>query len=415
MQVDRHASLLVAEALADTPIVVVQGARQVGKSTLASELLASRGLGLLTLDDSVQRAAAAADPDGFVDRGESCVGIDEVQLEPSLIRAIKASVDRDRAPGRFLLTGSADLLRVAGVQESLAGRAETIELEVFSQGEVAGIRESLIDRAFAGETIAAPMRRLSRNDYLERIVIGGYPEVIARPSARRRRQWFANYVERIVRRDIPDIVELRRDDVLNRLLRLFAARGVAELNVAQIGSELGVPATTLPRYVDSLRTVYLISELPAWSRNLGARVVRRPKYSVSDTGLAASLINVDAQAMSVGSRGSDAAGGLVEAFVIAELRRSIAWSETRPVMHYFRDRGGREIDIILEAPDGRVVAIEVKASTSVSNRDFRHLRWLGDTIGDDFVAGLVLNTGHVTERFGDRLAVAPISSLWSDT
>ena len=413
--IDRHASVALREAMADTPIVVIQGARQVGKSTLASMVLDGIGAELLTLDDPQVRAGAMADPVGFLDRADGCIGIDEVQLEPGLIGAIKANVDRDRRPGRFLLTGSADLLRVAGVQDSLAGRAETVVLGPLSQGELRGRRESFIDEAFAASTRWGGFEELGRADYLAAAVLGGYPEVRSRPERNRRRQWFSSYVERIVRRDAIDLGGVRRVELLARLLRVFAARGCAELNMASLANELGAPATTLPPYVDLLEMVYLVTNVPAWSRNLGERVIRRPKIAVSDTGLMASLANLDTVAMKVGSRGSDAAGGLLEAFVIGELTKAIPWSATRPRLFFFRDRDGREIDVVLEADDGRVVGIEVKAASSVALGDFRHLRWLRDTIGDDFSAGIVLNTGRDITPFGDRLVALPISALWSGT
>ena len=397
----------------DTPIVVIQGARQVGKSTLASIVLTERGGPLLTMDDPQVRSGAASDPVGFLERSEPCMGIDEVQLEPGLIGALKANVDRDRRPGRFLLTGSADLLRGAGVQDSLAGRAETIELAGLSQGELRGHRETFIDDAFAGVLEADAYEQFGRADYLAAAITGGYPEVLGRTDVRRRRQWFSSYVERIARRDAIDLGGVRRVDLLPRLLRVFAARGVAELNVSALANEVGVPASTLPPYVDLLELIYLVTQVPAWSRNLGERVIRRPKIAMSDSGLMASLTKVNVGAMQVGSRGSDAAGGLLEAFTIGEVRRAIPWSEVRPRLFFFRDRDGREVDIVLESDDGRVVGIEVKAASSAQLSDFRHLRWMREVLGDDFAAGVVLHTGREATRFGDRMIALPLSALWS--
>lgn len=411
--VSRNVKPLVVEALGDTRIVVVQGARQVGKTTLLREIVAERGGRLVTFDDELTRAAARADPVGFLDQlPDRLLAIDEVQRVPELVLALKLVVDRDTRPGRFLLTGSANLLRLPAVEDSLAGRAESIELYGFSQGELAGRRERFVDRILDGETFLGHESGLHRADYLERAVAGSYPEALARPAGRRRNQWLENYLARIVERDAPDVSNLRRLGELPVILRILAARDSEELNVARIASDTGIPASTLAPHLELLETLYLLQRIPAWSTNLSKRVVLRPKTALLDTGLAARLLNVSARGASPQVNG-DVAGHLLEGFVAGELRRQLGWAEQGARISHYRDRTGDEVDLILEADDGRVAAVEVKAASSVGLRDAKWLLKLRDRLGDRFVAGVVLHTGGTSGPFGDRVSAVPMDVLWT--
>lgn len=411
--VGRHAHRLVEEALADTPIVVIQGARQVGKSTLATQVLAGRPSRLLTLDDPGIRAAAQADPVTFVAQHlDGCLALDEIQRAPSLILALKAAVDADRRPGRYLLTGSADLLRLPATHDSLAGRSESITLHGLSQGELAGATEHFIDRVLAGDLMLDTPTGPDRADHMQRICAGGYPEVLRRDPGRRRNAWFDNYVQRIVQRDAADISGLHRLADLPQLLRLLAARNAAELNRRSLANDTGIPERTLPPYLHLLETLHLVHYVPAWSNNLSKRVVERPKTMICDTGLAARLINVSAAALAADLT-PHRAGPLTEAFVIAELRKQITWSDEQPSLYHYRDHDGAEIDIILETPDGRIAAIEVKATATPTDGDFRWLRQLRDRLGPRFTAGITLHTGPHPLPWGDRLAALPLNALWT--
>ncbi len=401
----------ILEALDDTRIVVIQGARQVGKSTLASQVVALRHGRLVTLDDEVTRTAAELDPAGFVRQfPDGLLAIDEVQRVPALILALKMAVDADPRPGRFLLTGSANLLRLPAMQDSLAGRAEDVELFGFSQGELAGRRETFIDRVLAGESFTGHRSVLTRADYLERACAGGYPEALARAIGRRRTDWYDNYLRRITERDAHDVSALQRLEELPRLLRLLAARNAAELNVAGIANDAGIPVRTLAPYLSLLETLYLIQRVPAWSTNLSKRVVSRPKCALLDTGLAARLANVDARGHGVAA--AQMGGGLLEGFVAGQLRRQLGWSEDAPMMWHYRDHGGAEVDLVLETADGRVVGLEVKASSTVSNADGRWLATMRDRLGRQFVRGMILHTGPTAAPFGDRITAAPLDVLW---
>jgi len=406
----RHASDAVEVALTDTPIVVIQGARQVGKSTLAADVGRDRGR-FVTLDDPAELAAAAADPTSYVDQlTGGCLVIDEVQRVPDLVLAVKASVDRNRRPGRFLLTGSANLLRLATTHDSLAGRAESVELYGFSQGELEGHRERFIDRLMDGDLLLGHSGQLSRADYLERVCAGGYPEALARDGARRTR-WFDEYVLRITERDAPELSNLRRLQELPQLLRSIAAHNASEVATATLARGLHLHETTVPEYLALLETIYLVRRVPAWSNNLSRRITRRPKIALVDCGLAARLVNVDATGLAADMNPSPA-GMLTEGFVLSELRKQLAWSETVPAMFHFRDRNGPEVDVILESSDGRVVGVEVKASATLGRADFRWLELLRDKLGRRFVGGVVLYLGNSPHAWGDRLAGLPLSALW---
>ena len=409
----RHVMPWLEESLADTRVVVVQGARQVGKTTLVTQVVSQLGGRLATLDDDLTRAAAQADPAGFLQQNPGgLLAIDEVQRVPALVLALKLAVDRDPRPGQFLLTGSANLLRLPAMQDSLAGRAENVDLYGFSQGEVAGVRERFVDRLLSGEPLTGHRSGLTRADYLDRACAGGYPQALARPAGRRRAAWFDNYLRRIVERDAPDISGLHRLGELPLLLRLLAARNAGELNLASLAGDSGIPVRTLDPYLELLETLFLIQRLPAWSTNLSKRVVSRPKVALLDTGLAARLLNVSAAGADVHAN-AKAAGHLLEGFVASEVRRQLTWSDQDARLFHYRDHDGAEVDLVLETDDGRIAGIEVKATSTVGTRDARWLGQLRDRLGPRFVAGIVLHTGSTAAPFGPRITAAPIDILWA--
>jgi predicted AAA+ superfamily ATPase len=406
---------LVLESLADTRVVVVQGARQVGKTTLVAHIVEQLGGRLVTLDDELSRAAAATDPGGFLRQNpDGLLVVDEVQRVPALIPALKLLVDRDPRPGRFLLTGSANLLRMPAMQDSLAGRAENVDLYGFSQGELVGVRDRFVDRALAGESWLGYNSDRTRSDYLELACAGGYPEALSRPPGRRRSAWFDNYVRRIVERDAADISALQRLAELPHLLRLLAARNMSEFNASHLAVDSGIPARSLAPYLDLLETLFLIHRLPAWSTNLSKRVVSRPKVALLDSGLAADLVNVSAAGAGV-SGNPKIAGQLLEGFVAGELKRQMSWSEADARLFHYRDRDGAEVDLVVETKDGRVIAIEVKAASTVTARDVKWIAQMRDRLRGRFVAGFVLHTGSSAAPFGERITALPIDALWAST
>jgi len=408
----RFALELVEETLSDTPITVIQGARQVGKSTLARTITENRPARVLSLDAAASYSAARADPDAFVRQTDGLLVIDEAQRVPQLMRALKDAVEEDRRPGRFLITGSADLLAIPGTEESLAGRAETIVLYGLSQGEIKGRREDFIDLLLLGDSAALCDRpgTLRREDYLEILCAGSYPEPLTR-QGRRRNAWFNNYIDRIMARDVQDLSRLAHLDRLPNLLRLLAANTSGELVKARFARDSGIPETSLDGYLDLLEALYLIHKLPAWGDNLAKRVTGKPKVSLLDTGLAARLNNVTPAAMTPGAV-SDAAGGLFESFVAAELRRQLVWADTQANLFHFRDRDGLEVDIIIESEGRRVAGIETKSAGAVSERDFKALKFLRDKLKSRFALGVVFYTGTTPLPFGDKLWALPYSALW---
>lgn len=399
------------DALADTPVVAVNGARQVGKSTLVTELLRRPGgAQIVSLDDRTQRNAAAVDPVAFVHR-EGLLIIDEVQRVPDLLPAIKSEVDRDRRAGRFLLTGSARLLSVAEMSASLAGRVEIIDLWPLSQGEIGGARERFVDALLAWDPSLQIDSDLSRADYVARACAGGFPEPLRR-TGRRRQAWFSNYATTVLERMVADVADIHRLSTMPTLLRICAARTANELNVRAIADDLGVPYRTVGSYLAHLQSVFLVQLIPAWSRNLTSKVVHRPKIVIADGGLAAHLLGVDPVAL---ADPTAPAGPLIETFATMEIKKQLDWSAADAEMFHFRDRGGAEVDIVLESRAGQIAGVEIKASSTVRSGDFRGLRILADRLGDRFAGGAVLYAGQATVPFGDRLAAVPMSVLWQIT
>lgn len=412
----RHAEPRILEALEDTRIVIVQGPRQAGKTTLVNKIVREQGGLLASLDDAAVLEFAKTDPAGFLAQADDRVlAIDELQRAPELVLEMKLIVDRDTRPGQFLATGSADLLRLPAAGDSLAGRTETIELLGFSQGEIAGRRERFIDQLLGGELFHGHSSVLTRHGYLERATAGGYPEALTRAPGRRRDKWFDDYLSRIVERDARDISRSRRLADLPQILLMIAARNAGELNYVDIAKEAGMADNAVRRLVDLLESLYLIQRIPAWFTNVTKRAASRPKISLLDSGLAARLLNVSAVgvAATVPSQ-APIAGQLLEGFVAGELRRQSSWAHELVRIHHFRDRSSGEVDVLLATPDGRVAGVEVKASASVNASDFAGLKRLRDKLGDRFVGGVVLHSGKESTPFSSKLSAAPIDVLWSN-
>lgn len=406
----RHLHGPLAEALADTPVVVVAGPRQAGKSTLAARVVEEAQGTWLTLDDAAVLDAARTDPVGFVRGRHGLVGIDEAQRVPELLLAIKAEVDAARRPGRFLLTGSTRLLGAPRLADSLAGRMEALTLWPFAQAELDGGSgaPALIDSAFGEALSDLHPPAVSRSEVLERAGAGGFLPALDR-TGRRRTAWFDSYVAGVIDREVRALTDATYLRELPRLLRLCAARTSGELNITDLARDLGLARSTTDSYLAHLETVFLIQTVPAWSTNLTARVVRRPKVTIADTGLAARLLG--------GRLSSDPelAGRLVETFVVGELRAQAEWSQTRPSLFHYRDRDGAEVDLVLESGEGRVVGVEVKAGATVRAEDLGGLRLLERRLGADMAAGIVLCTAPEPRHLGGRLWILPISALWHPT
>jgi predicted AAA+ superfamily ATPase len=406
--VPRHAESLVAEALADTRVVLVNGARQAGKSTLTRLAAGDRpGTVIRLLDDPATLRAAKDDPTGFVDH-EGLMIIDEVQLVPELLRPIKVAVDLDPAPGRFLLTGSSRILALRTLPDALPGRMEVIELWPFSQGEISGEPDHFVDTAFRHGPMIDHSSTLRRRDYLDRIVVGGFPEAVRR-APRRRTAFFDSYLSTLIERDVLELANIERRGDLLKLLGLLAGRTGGLLVPAALANQSGIPRTTLVRYLELLASVFLIKTIPAWSSGQTHRSVGTPKLAFVDTGIASHLIGQDAARL--GEPGG-AAGPMMENFVVMELARQLTWSDERARLYHYRTKDKLEVDAVLETPDGRVVGVEVKAGATVRTEDLSGLRNLANLLGDRFVAGYVLYTGQQTLPFGEKIRALPVDALW---
>lgn len=409
---ERFVAAQVRDALNDTRIVMIQGARQVGKSTLAAAVAAERSNRIVTLDDEASRAFASDDPVGFVTQfPEGLLVVDEIQRAPHLAIALKASVDRDKQAGRFLITGSANLLDLTATQESLAGRVETISLESFSQGEIENRRGTFVDAVLNGLAQHGAHSDLTREDYLQIACDGGYPEALARSSFARRTRWYDAYLTQVLNRDASDISGLHRLADLPRIVRLIAARAGTGMVWNAVASEAGIPRRTLEPYVKLLETLYITHTLPAWTPNITGREVKQPKVFLRDTGLLAALLRLSPDGLRSPANRS-MAGPLLESFVVGEVRRQLEWAHSRASLHHYRDSRGTEVDLVLEAPDGRIVGIEIKAAVTVQAKDIQGLAALRDRLGARFVAGYVLHTGQDTQQAGDRIFAAPLAILW---
>ncbi len=403
----------ILDALSDTPVVFVNGARQVGKTTLARSLAAdgfggSNDVSYLTLDRITTAGAAESDPEGFLESLEGPVVLDEAQRVPGLFRAIKLRVDSDRRPGQFLLTGSANVLTVPGISESLAGRMEIVTLHPFSQGEVHDRPEHFVDACFGNALPPVPVAK-GAVDTQAVVHAGGYPEALERTSNERRRAWFDAYVSTILQRDIRELARIEGLTELPDILALIAVRSGGLVNYAELSRSSGLAASTLKRYLSLLKMTFLIRELPAWSRNASKRLVRSAKLFVNDSGLAGHLLGSDSLTPVAASR---VWGPLLETFVLAELTRQAGWSRTMPKMFHYRTSNGSEADIVLESSRGEVVGIEVKAAASVGGRDFNGLRSLRDAAGPLFSRGMVLYSGDELVHFERDLVAVPLRCLW---
>lgn len=407
----RCAEPRLIEALADSPVVLIHGPRQCGKTTLARRVGESLGHAYLNFDDDVARRAAQADPAGFVADLPERVILDEVQRAPEIFAALKTAVDRQRMAGRFLLTGSANVLLLPKLADSLAGRMEILRLHPLAQCELERRPAGFLDALFSGGFSTGPSERLGPQ-LAERITAGGYPAALTRATGRRRATWYRDYLEALVQRDVRDLARISSLGALQRLLALAAAQTARLLNVADLAAPFQLSRPTIRDYVTLLERVFLLEELPPWHSNRLSRLIKTPKLHLADTGLAAALLGVDAQALMADR---PLLGQLLETFVFQELRRQASWHEDTHAFFHYRDKDGVEVDIVIERGARAVVGVEVKAAATVTPADFRGLRKLKAATGERFAGGVVLYDGEICASFGDGLRAVPLRALWETT
>ena len=405
----RNIESALQAALSDTRVVLLNGARQTGKSTLAQKFADHLAGRYLSLDDETLLGTARSDPSALVRGTVGLTVIDEVQKAPALFPAIKMEVDRDRRPGRFLLTGSANVFLLPQLSESLAGRVEILPLQPLSQDELAGRKASFPDVLFSEEAFQARKHAVNRLAICARIAGGGFPEALSREPGARRTAWFRSYLSSLLQRDIRDLAHIEGLTDMPRLLALLAARTSALMNMSELSRSVGIAHSTLRRYLSLLEATFILQPLPAWSTNIGKRFVKSPKIHLVDTGLAAHLYGEPDPAQLAHS---PALGPLLESFVLQEIRKQLGWSRLSAVPYHFRTAAGREVDIVLEAPGGRVAGIEVKAAGSVGKSDYAGLEALAEAAGTKFIRGVVLYLGEHAVPHSDRLWAVPIDELW---
>lgn len=386
--------------------MIVTGPRQCGKTTLVRELIGGKRR-YLTLDNKTTRLAARTDPTGLVRDLDRAI-IDEVQLAPELLRAIKESIDTDRRPGRFLLTGSANILSLPKISESLAGRMEVVTLLPLSRAEILGRRPTFLKSAFAGKLVK-PLEKMMGADLVRAVLIGGFPEMLERAQPQRRSAWARSYIRAIVQRDVREIVEVEKLDKVPHLLRAMAHHSGQLTNFTQIGGQIGLDDKTTRSYMGILEQLFLVKRVEPWFRNRLSRLLKTPKLHFLDSGLLAALLGANAERIALNR---SLFGPLLETFVFSEILKQETWLAESCVLSHYRDKDKDEVDVVVENELGEIVGIEVKASATVSGGDFKGLKKLASAGGKDFKLGVVFYDGEQSLPFGDRMYAAPVSCLW---
>ena len=403
---ERFVERRAEEALSDTPVVLIVGPRRAGKTTLVRKM-GDAGRTYITLDDQTVLEAARSDPAGFI-RGLDRAIIDEIQRAPDLLLAIKKTVDEDYRPGRFLLTGSANVLTLPRVADSLAGRMETIHLLPLARAEIAGQPPTFLERLFAGK-LRGDRGAVIGDDLVRLVLLGGFPEAISRESERRRQDWARSYLTSVLTRDLRDIAEIEKLTELPKFVRLLAEHSGQLVNYSQFGSSINVSYKTGQRYVGLLEQVFLVATVQPWYTNTLKRIAKTPKLHFLDSGLLGTARGLSFDRVKAER---DMFGTLLECFVFSEVLKLMTASSLRLTPYHFRDQQMREVDIVLERDDGMIVGIEVKASATVKSSDFGGLRTLAEACKDRFAYGVVLYDSTDLVPFGDGLAAVPLSALW---
>lgn len=398
----------VVEALADSPVVLIHGPRQCGKTTLARQIGDERDFAYFTFDDDVQRAAAQADPVGYAADLPERATLDEVQRVPELFTSLKMAVDGRRAPGRFILTGSANVLLVSKLADSLAGRMAILRLHPLSQAELGRVKSNFLSRLFLGAFKAGKTANRLGSALAQRVANGGYPAALTRSTPRRRTIWYRDYIDTLIQRDVRDLARISALDALPRLLAMAAGQTASLVNVSELAAPFQISRQTIREYMSLLSRIFLLDELPSWHTNRMKRLVKASKLHMGDTGLACSLLGMNPDAL---WEDRSLFGRVLKTFVYQELRRLASWHEAAVAFYHFRDKDQVEVDVVLES-ESRVAGVEVKAASTVTAADFKGLRKLQEAMEKKFAAGVVLYDGEAVVGFGDRLYAVPVSSLW---
>lgn len=397
------------DALGYSPVTLIHGPRQCGKTTLARKVGEPLGYAYVNFDDPLRLEQARADPVGFVAELPERVVLDEVQRAPFLFSVLKMAVDERRTAGRFILSGSSNILLAPKLSDTLAGRMVMLRLHPLAQCELEGSRPTFFEALFTCD-FRFQMARKPKRYVSERVVAGGYPPALVAPTQWQRAEWCRNYVDAVMMREVRELSRIRALDEMPKLLSLMADQTAQVLNVSRLASVLRLSRPTTLDYLGLLERIFLVKRLPPWFNSMAPRQTKAPKIHVADTGLACVLLGENSATL---SDNRPRFGHLLETFVLNELRRLASWEKANYSFFHYRDRDQAEVDIVVEREGGQVAGVEVKAAAMVGDRDFRGLRKLRDLAGRKFAAGVILYGGHLSIRFDDRLYAVPLRALWT--
>ena len=402
----------ILESLEASPIVLLTGPRQSGKTTLMNLLTKELHFDFVSFDSITNQSAALEDPIGFIDSRKKPLILDEVQRVPEIFLPIKVDVDKNRdINGRYALTGSANPLLVPKLADSLTGRMFLLQLWPLSQGELLGNKENFLDRVFSKDFGYSEIVQFSKQELIKKICFGGFPGVHLAKNERNRKSWCDSYLSLSLQKDIQELAQIEGLSYMPKLLQIIGTRVGSTLNYSDLANNAGIPLTSLRRYIQLLHSLFLLHSIQPWSRNLGKRLTKSPKVYFVDTGILLHTLSFDEQRL---EEMPSILGGAAENFVINELCKQASWNDRRIKIFYCRFSDNRsEIDIILENERGKVVGIEVKTSETPRPDDFKHFKQLKEMIGDDFLRGIVLYSGKDKVPFGKNNWAVPISDLWN--
>ena len=404
----RYISNRIETAIQDTPVVMIAGPRQCGKTTLARQLINAKW-GYITFDDLTQLQFARDDPMGFIQHLQSPhTVLDEIQRVPELFLSIKQSVDERRIAGKFLLTGSANVLLMPNIADSLAGRLEVVSLLPLSECEIRGTVPHFLPTLLEGELPVAAETRV-RHLLIEKIVAGGFPEPLSRSSAQRRNAWYQQYINSLIQKDIKDFSQIEDISSLHQFLQLLSHQAGQLTNYTELAAKIGLSRQTMARYFSWFERLYLLENLPAWHRNHHKRLIKSPKVHFVDTGLLCSLRQVTTSTL---ADDPNILGHLLESYIFCELKKQASWLDEPLYFFHYRDKDKIEVDIVLQRGNGQVIGIEVKAGATLNSTSFKGLEQLQQAAGEDFLIGILLYDGDHSIRFSDKLYAIPIAAIW---
>lgn len=407
--IERKIKKKLLEALLDSPVVLLHGARQTGKTTLVKSIAENEHKAkYITFDDVTVFSAAQNNPMEFINNYSENLVIDEVQRVPEIFLALKNSVDKNRKAGKFIITGSANVLMLPKISESLAGRVEVITLLPFSQSEISNTETNFIDDIYSNSFNFNHYSK-KKNDLVKRVLTGGYPEMLYRKDRQRQNAWFNSYLTTILQRDVREISSIEKLSELPTLLNIFATRAGTLLNFAELSRSSAIPQTTLKRYTTLLEAIFIIYLLPAWSGNLSKRLIKTPKLYLNDTGILSHLIGFDEEKIFTDP---NSWGRLLENFVLMELSKQTTWSKYNLKLYHYCSSSGQEIDFLVERSDGKIIAVEVKATSKITAADFKNIKAFEEDNNPKFLRGIVFYTGNEPIPFAKNLFALPLNALW---